>query len=167
VAWLFLAQPNYAEPSSEPSQPSAPTITLTYPQYISRGDEGVIDATVTNVAAQPLSGTLVLAFGSPPPITTLDDSTNVLLLKNLPPQGNQSLHVRYRIAQPATAFSAGLLSFTPTVTLDTGERTTYQTQSITVTPIPLVRTLLNGVLGLAALYGLLWVQIQKRLFPSK
>jgi hypothetical protein len=168
IVWWYWVKPvAYVEPPVDPTQTAALAVTLVYPQFVSRGDEGVIDVTITNITPQPISGTLVLDFGNPPPITTLDNSTNVLTLKDLPPRGNQSLHLRFSLAQSTTDLSPATLIFTPRVTLDSGEGAAYQAQSINVTPIPMVRTLLNGALGLAALYGLLWAQIQKRLLPSK
>nr|MBP7689286.1 hypothetical protein [Thermoflexales bacterium] len=141
------------------------SLTLAYPQYVSRGDEGTIDLTATNVASQTITGTVIVDFAPAPQIIQVEDSTNVLKFESLPQGGKQTLHVRYRLAQPMD-FGSDTLAFTPRVVLETGISADYGSQTINITFLPLVRTILTGAFGLSALAGLFWDQIKKRLFPS-
>ena len=141
------------------------SLTMAYPQYVSRGDEGAIDLTVTNVASHTITGTVLIDFGAAPQVIEAKDSTNLLKLENLPRGGKQTLHVRYQLAQPAD-FGNAALTFTPRAILENGSTAEYAPQTIGVTFLPLVRTILTGAFGLSALAGLLWGQIKQHLFPS-
>ncbi|HEY4689962.1 MAG TPA: hypothetical protein VIK33_11665 [Anaerolineae bacterium] len=166
LMWFFWLQPvEYPAPLTDPGLPEL-SITLTYPQYVSIGDEGTIDLSVTNVSTRTISGTLVLAFGDAPPVRVRDDSANVLKVENLPPGGKQTLSVHYSLALAPT-LGGGYLEFTPRASIDGGGSVDYATQRVDVTFVPLVRTMLVIVLGPAGLAGLFWDQIKKRLFPSQ
>jgi len=142
------------------------SVTLTYPRYVSIGDEGTIDLSVTNISTQAVSGTLVLAFGDSPPVRLLEDSSNTLRLENLPPGGQQTLSVRYGLAlQPA--LGGGYLEFIPRATIEGAGNADYTTQRVDIPFVPLLRTVLSLTLGPAAIAGLFWDQIKKRLFPSR
>ncbi len=162
LAWLMPV--NYPPPLQAAAIPEL-SLALAYPPYLSRGDEGTIDLTVTNIASQTITGTVIVDFSVSPQIMPVEDSRNLLKLESLPSGGKQSLHVRYRLAQPM-AFGDDVLTFTPRAMVENGSSSEYNPQTIHITVLPLVRTILTGTFGLSALAGLFWDQIKKRLFPS-
>lgn len=166
LLWLAWLRPvTYTDPLKADTIPEL-SLTLAYPQYVSRGDEGTIDLTATNIASQTITGTVIVDFAAAPQIIQVEDSTNVLKFENLPQGGKQTLHVRYRLAQPM-GFGSDALTFTPRAVLETGISADYGAQPINITFLPLVRTVLTGAFGLSALAGLFWDQIKKRLFPAE
>ena len=166
LLWLAWLMPiNYPPPLLSATIPEL-SLTLAYPPYLSRGDEGTIDLTVTNIASQTITGTVIVDFAVSPQIMPVEDSRNLLKLESLPSGDKQTLHARYRLAQPMV-FGDDALTFTPRATLDNGSSADYDPQIINITFLPLVRTILTGTFGLSALAGLFWDQIKKRLFPAE
>ena len=143
LAWLMPV--NYPPPLQAATIPEL-SLTLAYPPYLSRGDDGTIDLTVTNIASQTITGTVIVNFAASPQIMQVEDSTNVVKLESLPSGGKQTLHIRYRLAQPMI-FGDDALTFTPHTTLEDGRSADYSPQTINITFLPLVRTILTGPLA--------------------
>ncbi len=162
MALIWLVPTTYTGPLTNSTVPEL-AILLTYPSYVTRGDEGTIDLTVINTSAQIISGTVSLVFGDSPPVQISDGSANTMTLKDLPSGGRQSLRVRYRIAE-APALGSGALIFTPRVTIQGHSPTNFDQQQVDIAFVPLLRTVISGAFGVSALVGLFWDQIKKRLF---
>jgi hypothetical protein len=139
-------------------------INLVYPRFHATGDESVIDVTLTNTSTQAMTGTLLLDFGTSPPVIEVEDSVNVMKIGNLPSHGKQTLHFRYRLGFPAN-LSGGYLEFVPRLAIEGSSSQDYPSQRVDVPPVPWVRTVLVGTL-LVGLVALLGDQLKQRLFPS-
>jgi hypothetical protein len=164
---LLLMAAVWVMPTEYPPTLNHPlaSINLVYPRFHATGDESVIDVTLTNTSTQAITGTLLLDFGASPPVIEVEDSVNVMKIENLPPDGKQTLHFRYRLGFPSN-ISGGYLEFVPRLEVEGSPSQDYAPQRVDVPPVPWVRTVLVGTL-LVGLVALLGDQLKEHLFPSK
>lgn len=143
-------------------------LALTYPPRLALGDEGVIDLTVTNLSAQPITGTLVLSFGDEPALHFVEDSSNALALSDLASGARRTAHVRFQLAAlPPWELKADRIDFTPRLNLEAQPFVSYTPQSMEISKVPAVRALLTVVFGVDVfLLGLFRDQLKKLLFPE-
>jgi hypothetical protein len=165
VLYLFWIMPMAYSPVLADDRAPGLLLTVSYPVFLARGDEGAIEVTATNANTQPLTGTVTVIFSGTLPVQFVGDSGNTLKIAALPAGGQQTLHVRYQLAQIA-AFGSDSLRFTPHALLENGASVDYAPQNVTITFVPLVKTILTGALGISAITGLLWAQLKQRLFPA-
>lgn len=137
-------------------------LLFTFPDSLARGDEGVIDLTVTNRDGSPITGTLVLSFTQSLPLHLLDGSSNTLRMENLAAGMRQTSQIRFKVPTMPRYLDTDTVSFTPLLVQASRIHTGYKTQVISILPIPYLRLILTVLIGLSAVaFGFIREQIKK------
>ena len=135
--------------------------TLTQPQVLAIGDEGVIEVATTSIAQQPISATVLLSFVPPytvtagvsiVPIELKAGSTNLFKLDNLAPNEQRTNTTTFQIGlAPQVLHSAD--TFTPTLQFQIPAipAAIYNLRPISIWPLPYSRLMITTILaGVAA-----------------
>lgn len=162
ILWGTYVYPQMYPPSIH----SAPvSIMLTFPTYVSIGDEAELDITVTNVSTRTITGTVTVLFeGNAGAIPRPQQLTSVHF-EDLAGGTSITQQVGFSIRQPPRFFCRDMVNLALQITIG-NQSVRLPTQSqIAMTPIPYLNKVISWLSGSAILttvFSFFWEEIKRR-----